>query len=690
MISLFHFIHSSFAILPRLRRAPSCHFSLLTSRLSPLVLLLLLPLTAHAAKFSASVARQDLQLRKNAPIPLEIQVEHQGGEIITGHFEATVLHRDRRAGIHRSAEIVIASGRRTVPLLLPPPTDVRDGDGVAVRLRWIGQGGPRDFGEQRLGVYGFSSNELVLAIARTDRRFSDGDRYRERSLALENLRPTLDTPGWRSFNTLSVSVPVEKLPVHPLALCAYDAVFLDTATLALMSEKQLSALARWIESGGSAMIATGDVVPIPLTDRQVAFLNRLAPENVVFRLEEGRVVCAGAGPASVRMQPLLGRVSVQLEPPLADTEKKAYEGKEWLASVGWFWKMHDREVRHVEREGTWSKGAMSIVPREMGGWGDENEWRFANWLSSTAIGYDEISPDKPRPLPVGLVALLLGTLLVAVGPGDWFLLGWLRRRRWTWLLLPILCVASAWWATHLASRTIGRLDRTGTVVITDVAPDGRVLRECRIEMLLPARDREWALTVRDGVATPFPRMTAPAARQDQPAEDTDATGEWKSAHTFEWRRNVRQWTPVMSQRTSFPDGKDASGIDWEGVLARWAVQSKKMEMNVLLDTDGWHVLMAQPSAREVVRNHFGEVDTFQDVLTFGRHDADSRLGPHFVSMLLTGNPDAATAGVLARRSPSISGLSALRAGVATPLAALAWKEGPHELHIVRKHFTRQP
>lgn len=651
-----------------------------------------LPPATAASPITATPLTQDLHLRKNAPIPLELRVQHSGQGVETGRFEATLLYRDQRAATITSQEFVFGSGERTVLLMLPPPPGIQDGDALAMRLRWLNGKSATDLGETRLGIYGFASNELILAVVRTGRRIPELHTTRERSLALENLRPRLDTAGWRTFSTILAPIPVEALPTHPLGWCAYDSVFLDTAAFASTSDRQLTALGRWLEAGGSAFIAAGDDSPTPLTERHAAFLTRLAGNGgPVFRAEAGRITPSTPSTNPVRLRPMLGRVSVELSP---GREEKDYETNAWNAAVGWSWKLREAEIRVVEAKGKWSPGALRGRAEGDG----TEEWQLASWLWSSAIGYDALSPDKPRPLPLGMVALLLGTLLLAVGPGDWLLLGWLRRRRWTWVLLPILCVLAGWWAASLAARTIGRGDRTGLVTLTDIGPDGRILRECRMEMILPARDREWTVQARDGIASPFARVgqglfALPSERQDI----GDNSGEWKTSTLFEHRRSLRQWTPVMAQSTTFPESRDTTGIEWDVLAAQWGRLDSAGRSRTLLASAGWNVVFAAdrdslPPAPAPVPDaqDFDWQPPFTALRIEGRINEQSRMRYDAAYALLDGSASSATKPLLSHRSPLLTGAGALLAAPPSPLTALAWRETAHEIHIIRRHFSRMP
>ncbi len=520
---------------------------------------------AQAAELTATLETGNLRLRRGGPIPLEVRFQNPTPRLLEGRLEITLLLGDRKAAVHRGAELVLQPGAHTVPVLLPPPPGAHQGDGLAARLRWLGPDGSLDLGAQQIGIYGVGGHEIVLGIVRSGRRLTDLDHKREASLGLESLRPKLDAAGWLTFTTLTAPIAAESMPAHPLGWCAYDAVFLDGPAFASANEKQLAALARWVESGGSLWMCAD----APVQERHAAFIDTLCTRHGTKKRstlgEAGRLSVPGREPFI--LWPGLGTAVVVTR----SADEKEFEGKPWRAAVAAFWKLPPDQVREVAAKGVWDKdwARQSRWLNEQ----DEGELR-ALWLATA--GMDTLRPGAPRLIPLALVGGMLAVLLLCVGPGDYLLLGWLRRRRWTWLLFPVLCALCATWMWRAAERSIGTDDRRGTVRLVDVARDGRVLREVRYEFLLPARDREWEVRVEDGTAVAMPRVEsdlattfAAVARPETAGRPGDATFEWESSSRGRMKRSLRQWTPALVRVTSFPAAaRDDSGAPWDALEAR--------------------------------------------------------------------------------------------------------------------------
>ncbi len=524
-----------------------------------------------AGALTFSLDTNAIHLRKDAPVTFDANLIWAGPGLLEGRLEFSMQRGAHPAGMVRTAEIVMQPGKRAVPVLLPPPPATENGDGLAVRVRFVGKSGTWDFGDQKLGIYGFASNELVFCVPRTDRRITELDTARERSLHLDTLRPKLDAKSYLSFTILTSGVRVENLPAHPTGWCAYDAVYLDGPAFAALGEKQLTGLRRWIEGGGSAWVCAD----VPAQERHTDFLNALCDSHGTKKRytpgDGGRITAPGREP--LVLSPGLGVAVIVTHTAV----EKEFSEKPWRTAVAALWKLPPEQVREVAAEGVWSDNwAQQQIQRRY----FNNELALHSLWTTTA-GMDSLRPDAPKTVPLAIVGTALVVLLLGVGPGDFFLLGWLRRRRWTWLLFPACCALCAWWIGRAAERSIGSDDRRGTLRFVDVSRDGRVLRELRYEFLLPARDRQWEVRVEDGLAVSVPRTNIedyiqpqrgfvqyPAGRISSSKDSGDAVFEWESASRGRIQRSLRQWTPALMRVTTFPVGaKDDSGAQWDSLEA---------------------------------------------------------------------------------------------------------------------------
>ena len=652
-----------------------------------ILLLLAFAASAQAADLAATLEIGNLRLRKDAPIPLEVRFQNPTPRLLEGRLEIALPVGSRKAGIHRSAEMVLQPGTQVLPLSLPPVSDAHPGDGIAAQLRWIGADGARELGEQSIGIFGIGGHEVVLAVARTERHLTDFDHARETSLNLESLRPTLDAASWLTLTTLQAKVATQSLPTHPLGWCAYDAVFLDAPAFAAANEKQLTSLARWVEAGGTVGVVAGRSV----SEQHAAFLNRLSASEkspVEFTVDpNGMLVRTSAKPrretAPILLRTGLGRAFIATE---MDENPKTFDSNEWHAAVAWLWRLRASEQRAVEATGRWSKDFFQT----------NQVWRDPDDLDTTAIwsaaaGFNALTPGAPRQIPLSLVAAILCALLLVVGPADWFTLGWLRKRRWTWIAFPIVCAGFTWWTAHLAGHYLGVADRTGCIRFVDLAEDGHVLRELRFALLLPARDREWRFDLRDAIAVSIPRTNANllaspiAGMESAPSTNADSVSEWPSPSHFLFRRTLRQWSPAMVRITSFDHSTSGALPDWDPALAHFQKDvSAENWSPAKANNSGFHfeVPKAGGEGEPFVRNRRGRIPGL-DASPGGEDDGS------FARWAAFGDSSRFLGGLSIATSTALAGISDFGGARECPndsRVVCAWRRTDGELLIYRRIF----
>jgi hypothetical protein len=181
--------------------------------------------------------------------------------------------------------------------------------------------------------------------------------------------------------------------------------------------------------------------------------------------------------------------------------------------------------------------------------------------------------------------MLLGVLalfVALVGPLDYFGLGLLKRRRYTWLLFPLatfLCTAAT---IQLANHYLGRGDRRRALIIVDVGKDGRAVRENRIELAFLGRDRLVQTPVRNALWAPLSRR---AQRHQGYHESEPLPALWHRG-TFPGNYKVdvpfRQWEPQLHRWLSFEPSTPVPRINWDASDARQLAQGVRSDATAYL------------------------------------------------------------------------------------------------------------
>ena len=102
-------------------------------------------------------------------------------------------------------------------------------------------------------------------------------------------------------------------------------------------------------------------------------------------------------------------------------------------------------------------------------------------------------------LPFWVVVAILAAFLLLIAPGDYFLLGVLRARRFTWISLTVTSLAFTVGTVRITERVMGN-DRLSTACSSSpiVGPEGAPVKTSRYELLLHrhAEDHGVALSER--------------------------------------------------------------------------------------------------------------------------------------------------------------------------------------------------
>ena len=174
----------------------------------------------------------------------------------------------------------------------------------------------------------------------------------------------------------------------------------------------------------------------------------------------------------------------------------------------------------------------------------------------------ELLPRDARLIPLPVLGAMLGAFLLLIGPGEWFGLGAIRRRRWTWITFPISTAIFTAATLRAAEHYLGTTDRRAAVTIVDVGKGGRALREHRVEMIFAAREREAVSELRHSLVVPVlvgsEGTMNPAMR---------ATYEGQVPARASLRQTVRQWVPQFNRHFAFESTAPPMGIRWDAVTA---------------------------------------------------------------------------------------------------------------------------
>ena len=568
---------------------------------------LAVPASGGPSPVSADVRPLTMRPRNEAPWFVDVELRSKSHALLEGTLEIDGWSGRKLIFRQQTPDLELAPGVTRQRLLLPASPDM---EGIEdVQLRFSTATGTYDLGRFPTTVSA-GTRQYAIGICREATAGSAGG-----VAVWQALRPErLDNNQLRTRSLASSPIwfSPEDFPT-PLGLCAFDVVMVERDALTALTPRQLDDLAVWVEAGGSLLVAP----PERLDKEHVDFLNRLAgsPANPapIGRNADGTII----RPSIVQTTALqdnsllfhragLGRCVVAFEVP---AEEDRLMGKqEWMSATYFLAHLNtgEDEARNLRSQ-------------------------FNGYYLSALIEQRLVQslPRTMRMIPLPVLSGILGAFVMLVGPGEWLVLGRLRRRRWTWITFPLVAVACAFLTVRAAEYYLGRADQGTTMVITDFTEEGRPLRENRFELQLSGRSRETTSECRDALTVPCPnvnsapmasggpmiynrgalifQMTAPPGEAGAPLY----RGRLPGRYTLSC--GLGQWTLYFQRSLTFGSAAPAASLHWAAVhwensteqanLARWVQES--------IGAQGWKVSvwragrrMDAPSSDVAPRNNY--------------------------------------------------------------------------------------
>ena len=512
--------------------------------------LLVFAVCARADALRADFSPLTLRPRTNAPALFDLKLHRAGAGLLEGALEITFEAGGEVVLRQRTPDLTLAAGTQSFRIITPPLPAHESYSGTEARLRFLTKTAAVDLGRFPVEAASRGTRNFVIAVC-DSHAAGARDVALWQSLRLEGFLPVRANAD-KLITTSPAYLSSEDFPANPLALFAFDLVLLDGDGFALLREKQLAALTRWVEAGGSLCVLPGR----GLKDEHARFLNAFAngKNPAPFQITDaGEWVPNGNQPRRLRAG--LGRVVIGLRP--ADDTLIG-----WTEAGAFLWKLRGTAADFLPGGNRWDESvnltASMQVEQEMARQRRDEMGQLLNTLL----------PHSTHLLSPQTLALILAGFLLVVGPLDWLFLGFIRRRRWTWIAFPLVSAGFTALVIYEAGRALGHEDHRAALTITDVGPGGRVLRESRFELLFSARNQESLTEIRNAFAVPTTFRGSGSGRRSSGA---DAAPVWFSGQMpvrFTMRQQLRQWTPQFNRVTTIETSADGSGIPWKEIETR--------------------------------------------------------------------------------------------------------------------------
>lgn len=577
--------------------------------------------------------------RSHAPQMIEVGLDCDSDKLFEGRLELKWYLGKRLVHEFLSHELAVTAGGQRLRVTLPPIIVHSDKTPVTAYARFHAARQIIDLGEVDLVVPVNSKRAFVVALVQP-----------HEMAGLHKERTVLDAFGLEQFNprpeahfdllSFPARLTPEELPTIAAGYASIDLLVLDGEGFQQVRAAQLSAIAHWVAGGGSVIVVPHGI----LTARHVAFLNRLTgwhKNREAYALDERGQLVIGEMPPSggkklATYQTGLGRAVVVHE---ALDPQVDFESADWKAAVAFLWKARAAQIETILRTGGWDFSPpptpyVYLTPRP-----------FAPQPNDVGSSIRQfLMPDRIEGVPLSMVAVILSLFLLAVAPGDYFLLGRLNCRKYTWWLFALVSASFTLCTVKVAESYMGHVDYRTSLTFVDLETAGgdtvpivRAARNGRFELLFVATQRTIETALRNCL---YADLTERGTSQEElqfgrtrfsqfeegEVDETEAVSvdlpmyEGALPGSFTVRQQLRQWSPRITRQTTFGGDRDAleeTQIDWNSLSTA--------ELNSAEGRQAFFaaVLAREPQAHVLLLNGRRAYDAahVEGVLTDGTADA---------------------------------------------------------------------
>ncbi len=468
--------------------------------------------------------------RSASATPLLWNVEWLPKGIGEGHFEYSIFDDTRLVGKFVSHDMAL-SGKQSFRTMLPGLSAPRGlGPQWTVKFQFVTKDKVFEADEQVIRTPMPDSRYVCTAVCDVwDLSLSAETQLLQDAVDIVQFE-TPEAQTQRSLVNTSAHLQPAEMPNDALGYCGVDVIVLTGPGLMGLRDNQLQAIRDWVDAGGSVCIAPDKKLRKP----QLEFVNyllrdALAPaggEATPFTLGETGEIQGGPQPLPVTLQVRsgLGRVVYvartegrpQIDSTLRAVGVENPVPKEWRQLAAFLWKVRSTEVPVAVSKGRWDPQTVAnaktppvvnpFQPFNLQGM-DQLENRGSRlkplafqsglWLLQHLI------PKDVRVVPLSLVGVILVFYLLVIGPGDYALLGWLHRRRWTWVVFPIVTLGFTIGTVALSNRYMYSAVQSRALTLVDVIDKGKPARQTRLELLFTNTSRVVTTEVEHGLFTPL-------------------------------------------------------------------------------------------------------------------------------------------------------------------------------------------
>jgi len=444
-------------------------------------------------------------------------------------------------------------------------------------------------------------------------------KFLESALALDNYNPGF--AQWEKLEPTRAQIQrigrtlihavgnwtVEQMADDPLSYCAFDIALLSDGGLSRLSDEQMQGLLKWVRGGGSVCVLPDEPIRAPHLNFLQSLLKESGAHSQLSRDADGRlIVVADQADPILTSHCGLGRVVLL---PVTDSLPTLLTGETLGRVVAFLWKVRRDQpvwrgenwqsvpliellkrsgfIVEADSEGIWLKDpdqARMVPRRHVNGRFYVDEDGFYGAMGN-AWGIDDRLKPKTEPLleiaeqallpadvemvPTSVIVMILAGYILTIGPVDYLVLGWFRRRKYTWFVFPVVTAAFTLLMIAVAYSYLASEDTGGRLVITDLVDDGVPARQTILETLYYSARSESVTEHKNATlvqaedsftALDWMQMNL---QQSAPTATEPLTITGRFPQNYRVSQQVQQWSPVSLRTFSLePEVTNVPPINW--------------------------------------------------------------------------------------------------------------------------------
>ena len=396
------------------------------------------------------------------------------------------------------------------------------------------------------------------------------------------------------------------LPQDPLSYCAFDLVLLTDESLAALQKEQLDGLTGWVQAGGIVCI----VPDVPIKPLQLEFLQKLFEQStdssaglavdaegrlLVVSDEADAILMSHCGLGRAVLLPAMNDFSASLTKEDLGSivaflwkvrkEQPVWQGQNWIpADIVQRLKsqgvnaerdaggIYVRDARYHYVGNRVQDGKYYLDPNQLQAQFGINDRLSPQAEPLLSVSVQALMPSDVEMVPIWIIGMILMGYVAAIGPGDYFLLGWLRLRKYTWVVFPVITGSFTLLTVLVAQAFMGSEDTGGKLVITDLVDNGIPARQTTLETLYYSlqanvrNDHKGELVVLSEDNFTNADSYNQYGQAEQSAQDSPLSYSGRFPQNYSVSHRVQQWSPVSMRALSLePQKSEVPPIDWNDV-----------------------------------------------------------------------------------------------------------------------------